>query len=313
MMKSVRSLYVILGFLTVSTASAAPVLSTRYLSLERGALEVRIGEQRPVDGKIVGDVLFLHGLGDRLDNHAPLFEAWNSAGLRVIALDLPSHGETRGAGNNLNLYSFTDLGRIVAAVERATREDARRPLVLAGWSTGALLALRVVQSPAFEPLGRPVAGLVLLAPGVAVRTLVGEAGVITERSLTRNPAPPHRGPISPRSPLLVPLFAKKLVVNAALARHEAVPRAVPALTIVGGDDEDAYVKSREIKEWVAEQRKAGHRAMPAFQCDGAFHELDNEPEPVGGTVRAAAALFARVFAAGGQALGQVPAGICRPI
>ncbi|MCB0097092.1 MAG: hypothetical protein KDE46_15290, partial [Caldilineaceae bacterium] len=55
--------------------------------------QMRIGILSPtVPAK--ADILFIHGHADRLDNHGALFGAWAEAGYRVLAFDLPSHGES---------------------------------------------------------------------------------------------------------------------------------------------------------------------------------------------------------------------------
>jgi len=87
-------------------------------------------------------------------------------------------------------------------VEAFTRQDSKRPVILAGWSTGGLIATRMVQSESLQLENRRVVGMILFTPGVSVYPIVGDGGIITEETLTSNPNPPHRGPIKPSSPFV---------------------------------------------------------------------------------------------------------------
>ncbi|MEZ4617015.1 MAG: alpha/beta fold hydrolase [Caldilineaceae bacterium] len=92
----------------------------------------------------VADILFIHGHADRLDNHGALFTAWRAAGFRVIAFDLPSHGESNILP--IDLYRVEDFAALAQLVEATTRDDPDRPLLLAGWSFGGLLAARIARA-----------------------------------------------------------------------------------------------------------------------------------------------------------------------
>jgi pimeloyl-ACP methyl ester carboxylesterase len=271
-------------------------------------LGIRVGVVEP-QGDVVGDVLFFPGFADRLDNHRPLFEEWSRAGLRVISFDYPSHGES--CGSSLATYGIRDLAHIASYVEGITLQDPRRPLFLAGWSTGGLVATRIAQDPGSYRPSRDLAGLILLAPGVAVHALVGDWGHVTTETLTRNPAPPHYGTITPQSPLSVPTFATNLLVNAKLAFHALLPSSLPTLVVVGDDTGDKYARTPKIKDWIVKQRAVDpQRPLAAVQCVGGFHELDNEPEPMGGAVRDVVAAFPRAALAGTTATLAVAAA-CR--
>ena len=272
--------------------STVPGMTTTRLDADEGRVHLRVGVF-PAKGLPKGDVFYLPGFADRLDNHLPLFEAWSKAGLRVVSFDYPSHGES--CGRPLDRYGFEDLGRFADAVERHTREDATRPFVLSGWSTGGLVAVRTLQE---GWLGRAVKGVVLFAPAVAPRAIIGEAGFVTEGTLTRNPSPPHRGPITPKTPLATPLFAPKLLLNGALARHTHYP-TVPTLVVLGGDDTDRYVDIRGVDAWMRDVERDGGR-IEGRRCAGGFHELDNEPAPMGPAVRSATSDFAGWIVAGAR-------------
>lgn len=288
---------------TKSGEKATTPLKISWLNFRNGDLHVRYGVGDSAQGSenTVGDILYFHGFADRLDNHGPLFDAWRAAGFRVLAFDFPSHGETYGKRNRLDQYSFEDLSLIAAEVEKTTRESASRPLLLAGWSTGGLAAVRSVQKKSIEnATGRNVSALILFAPGISVHPLVGEFGLVTTKTLTHNRNPPHQGPINPRSPLLTPVFSAKLLQNALLARENPLPKSVPMLTLLAGETEDKYVRSLNVKDWALETRLKFGVKSHGYLCENARHELDNEPRPVGEFIRMEAVNFAL------QAVGKPP-------
>lgn len=281
-----------------------------YTQLRRGgSLQLRVGVMDP-SGPPKADVLFLHGFADRLDNHRPLFEALVAKGFRVFSFDFPGHGESCGPASSINAFDFTSLAAEAAYVERTVGTDPTRPLFLVGWSTGGLLAERMMQDGSLGPLSRPVSGMVLLAPGVSVYPLVGDNGSVTPASLTRNPAPPHFGVIQPTSPLKAPLFAAALVANSKKSHLDRHPANLPTLVIAADDVADKYVKTPGLKAWVKGQRQAGARSLLGVQCAGARHELDNEPAPTGPIVRAMAASYLSGLLEEGDSLGSQLAAPC---
>jgi alpha-beta hydrolase superfamily lysophospholipase len=279
-------IFLTIALLVTSIAHAAS-LKTRMVPVKTG-LQLRVGIVEAETRKL-GEVLFFHGFGDRLDNHMPLFEAWSKKGYRVISFDLPSHGESTGILNNIDLYSFNELLDFAVTVLNDTRDGStERPLILSGWSTGGLLAVRAAQRATFAQHAI-VQGLILFAPAVSVPALVGVKGFVTEATLTSNPNPPHMGKPSPVSPLLKPIFASHLLANAAIAYHGHLDLQLPMLTFVGGQDEDKYVKTEKVKEWALKNQTPFFRVN--IQCAHAYHELDNEPRMVGEVVRNTAVTF----------------------
>ncbi len=272
-------------------------------------MEIRIGVQNPSTSSIKGDILFLHGFADRLDNHAPLFEEFNRAGFRVVSFDLPGHGESRGNKNDISRWSFTELTELAAFVEKSVVWNTGvkpRTLILAGWSTGGLLAVRMAQGLSEQYLSREISGLILYAPGVAVRVpwqlgekrpdyLGGLVGRVTTQSLTHHPNPPHNGPIKPLSPVVKLRFGLDLTWNSFLARFHDLPSFMPMLVFVGGEAEDVYADSKGLKIWTANQRARG-KSVYTIKCEHGRHELDNEMEPMGSIVRLASTNFAAAVA-----------------
>ena len=245
-----------------------------YFQGYNSSLKVYRGIFRPTTTPIA-DVVFLHGYGDTFTNHRPLFEEWTKAGLRVIAFDLASHGRTYGGEwDDLDWFSFTDLAELTGQIEKNTIEDPNRPLILAGWSTGGLLAVRMVQSSNLMQLSRNPSGLILFAPAVSVPVCVGNNWCqITNETLTHDNKLRDRK-ISPPTPLLRVNFAAKLLTNTHLAWNQSLP-AIPVLTLVGGNREDKYVNTPDLKNWIRQQRSQSNAKIVAFQCNGARHELDN--------------------------------------
>ena len=287
-------------FFLPNIAVADPQISN--LPVESGRLQVHAGEYRE-EGEPVADVLFFHGYGDRFSNHEALFKEWIKAGVRVIAFDLPSHGGTEGGpGFDLDNLSFTDLQRIAAKVEKNYIENPKRPLILAGWSLGGLLAARIAQSTNLSQLSRIPSGLLLLAPGVSVNWCVGNwVCQITNETLTHDEKLYQR-PITPASPIYRLGFAAHLLESASLAWHEGLPPNIPTMVVVAGDD-DRYVNSLDLLSWISTQRSEFHANIQAIQCPGARHEVDNElPEYGGFQVRASTAQFLKDAAIGSNTI-----------
>jgi alpha-beta hydrolase superfamily lysophospholipase len=281
-------------------ASSPSWIRTRTLVTDGAKL--RIGS---IGGGARGDVLYLHGFADRFDNHRPLLDAFVASGLRVITFDYPSHGES--CGDTIGTFGFTGLANLAGKVV-AELGDASKPLYLAGWSTGGLLAVRMAQGVG-STLDREIAAMALFAPGVDVQTFspaTNPVSGVTNATLTRNPNPPHAGPPKPSWVGAVPAFATELLTNEQLSGAQ-LPSRIPTLVIVGGDREDRYADTRGIVAWT-ERQDAGGASMHGLRCAGGYHELDNEPEPMGRAVRSAAA----TFLASGGASGPAGSGGCAP-
>ena len=107
-------------------------------------------------------VVVLHGLGATSASMLPVLEAL-APDHRVLAPDLPGHGDTAGARALGGAYS---PGWTAAWLEVFQRETGSRPAVLVGNSLGGRIAIEAgLQDP------RGVASLVLLSPSPAFRRL----------------------------------------------------------------------------------------------------------------------------------------------
>lgn len=271
----------ILMTLLLSTGLHAKVSERVFKMNTTQECYIRTIIQTPDDGiKTKADMLFFIGFGDRADNHDPLFKLMNDQGIRVISFDYPTHGESRCS--HLDYENFTSLSDMAQEIESKTREDVHRPLIVSGWSTGGLLALRMIQNNYLSE--RFIQSMVLITPGVAVYNFVGGDGIIRERTLLQNPNPPHKGKPSPVSPFLAPIFATTLKFNSKLAREGHLPTYIPMLVLVAGEKLDKYVKTPVLKQWI-KKGQTNKKNLYAFQCENSMHEMDNEINPIGLTVR----------------------------
>lgn len=262
--------------------------------------------KNPTEGRPYrGDVLYFHGFADRAENHLPLFKQFNDQGLRVISYDYPSHGRT--LNKNFNAMSITKLAWIGRwALEDVIRPESEggygrggdhKPLILAGWSTGGLVAIRMIQekilqnSKILTENKKNPAGVILYAPGVSVQTIVGKRGVVTADTLSHIPSEdlPHFGSIKPRSPFLVPLFATSILYHSSQARKTTYPEGLPTLVFAAGDESDKYVDTPGLLNWTDANESSVFRTV---QCNEAYHELDNEGMGIGEYVREVSAEFA---------------------
>jgi pimeloyl-ACP methyl ester carboxylesterase len=233
------------------------------------------------------DVVFFIGFADCVMNHEALFEELTDDGYGVYSFDYPGHG---GSPGSINDYTIGQLGHMGSQVYQLLAGNTGNAVHLVGWSTGGLVVVRALQDANMYGFSE-VESAVMYSPGVKVYPLIGTAGVVTADTLTNNPSA-NVCPIKPSSPLLSPLFAADLLLNAGLSWTSG-SIAVRSLVIVGGDTEDKYVITSGVKSWVGQNQCGGpaEYSMGGIQCAGAKHELDNEPSPVGDYVRTATVEF----------------------
>lgn len=276
-MKTLR-IYLIL---LLSVYSFQALANTSFLRINNG-VNLHIGVYEAY-GAAKMDAIYLPGYADVFTNHEELFDNLNQQGIRVISFDYPNHGKTEVTiWNDLNLTTFTELASYVEEVEQKTREDKTRPLALIGWSTGGLLATRILQGLGSLNKTRKITHAALITPGVSVYTCVGDKlCTITNRTLTHDQNLMDR-PISPLTPLTRPKFGAALMLNAHKSWENALPSKTKTLVFVAGDKTDKYAKSPQIKKWVEKQRSKFSSPVRAIQCNDAFHEMHNETNYYGG-------------------------------
>jgi len=128
----------------------------------------RSHEVEPVDAR--GAVLLLHGLSDSPYSIRALAEYFEAKQFYVLVLRLPGHGTTPGSLRDVTWQDWA------AAVELAARHagqkiDPSKPFFIAGYSTGATLAVRyALEALEDEDLPSP-RGLFLFSPAIGVSKL----------------------------------------------------------------------------------------------------------------------------------------------
>jgi pimeloyl-ACP methyl ester carboxylesterase len=101
-------------------------------------------------------VLFFHGNGENLETlrWAGVFEELGELGVAVLAADFPGYGRSTGTSSEEGVIATGD-----AAVAWARARHPERPVVVAGWSLGAALAIATVDRHQND-----VRGLIALSP-----------------------------------------------------------------------------------------------------------------------------------------------------
>ena len=228
---------------------------------------LHIGLFEPGTNPVRGTVLFLHGHADRFQNHRPLLSRLAALGFRVVAFDLPGHGESSGA---LDGYAMSELEEMVTVL-RARYADQKRPFVLAGWSWGALLAISWLQKHSNEG----VSGAILLAPALKPFLLTGGDGIIRSQTLTQNPETENRSAPSFLTPLETPIFALRLLAYAWRVRLTDYPSRLRTLVFVSDPTQDLYVDENAVASYFSS--KSLVEISPLY---GSYHAVDFEPEPI---------------------------------
>jgi esterase/lipase len=114
-----------------------------------------------------GAVLLLHGLTDSPYSMRALATVFAARGWYVVALRLPGHGTAPVALTRVTWQDWAAATRL-AAKHLRTKTGPDVPLVIAGYSMGAALAVEyALATLRGEPLPRP-SGLVLLSPAIGV-------------------------------------------------------------------------------------------------------------------------------------------------
>jgi alpha-beta hydrolase superfamily lysophospholipase len=247
-----------------------------------------------------GCVLYLEGLADSLLNHEPLFRKLSDAGYRTVAFDYLGQGGTSGTMNDTRLSSALEKDYEIGTqakwvwnlfsgndykLKNRNCSGSKRRVI--GWSTGGLAAYKL----AHENWAQEV---VLIAPGLHVKAMVGEAAddwsrmymfrdTITLRTLTRNRGgrnDPHVDPVKPSTPAVIPMFAANLLATSLESKNWKIPREVRGFVFLSGK-EDTYVDRDKIYGII--RKNAPHFGVQVH--DGSLHEMDNELPPVANDVR----------------------------
>ncbi|HLE83188.1 MAG TPA: alpha/beta fold hydrolase [Thermoanaerobaculia bacterium] len=159
----------------VAVPSPPPApLAEVWLELEGGGSVSAWAREPPGIAPEAPVALFFHGNGENLETmrRAGLFEELDGIGAVVLAADYPGYGRSPGRPREAAILATGD-----AALAWARRRHPERPVVLAGWSLGAAVALDVASRHPDE-----VSGLVAMS---AWTTLEDVAAVHFSRTLAR--------------------------------------------------------------------------------------------------------------------------------
>lgn len=235
----------------------------------------------PVRGRVV----IVHGLGEHGGRYSSLVAALCAAGFRVLAYDQRGHGRSpgkRGVAPDFSPY-IDDLVGVGEWVQRQLPGPGR-PIVY-GHSFGGLVTLRTLQTRPFR-----WSRAVLSAPWLATAVEIPEwkrllapllthmapewtlASGLDPDALSRDPAVVEA---YERDPLVHDRVSAGLVATVeaeqAEARAEALPRGLPVLLLLPGDD--------RIAESKAAARWADSTAGPGLEVavlEGRRHEPHND-------------------------------------
>lgn len=257
-------------------------------------LELRISARMTLVGRawcaqqpraLVG---LVHGIGEHSGRYAAFAEDLVRARYTAVALDLPGHGETRGARGDIPSWAqMTDA--IVPALFTASRglpgQPMELPHLLIGHSLGGLIALDfalahprsllavVATAPALKSWPPPRWKLALasavrfIAPAAGFASGLDEPGVSSDPEVLalRASDPLVHDRISPRTYFSVIAAQQRVTANA--------PRLqVPALIVQGAADR--VVDPRGALEFTG---LAPHAMARLVTVKGAYHEVLNEP------------------------------------
>lgn len=262
----------------------------------------------------VGCVQIVHGMSEHGGRYARFATALNRAGFAVYAQDLPGHGRTARAPDELGHFANEHGWRFALQSIHAVQTEMRlrhpgRPTMLFGHSMGALLAQDIIVHH-----GRTLAGCVLSGTtgDMGVLRSIGlglmraeitwggprhrsrTAEELTFKAFNRR-FKPNRTPFDwlsrdaaevdryiddPRCGFLASstLWADLLAYGARLrepARLARIPKTLPILILAGTDD----AASKGVKGPMALEKayaKAGISDLSLKLYEGARHELLNE-------------------------------------
>lgn len=192
-------------------------------------------------------LLFIHGTSLHAAWYRDMARGLNTRGIAVRLLDLPGHGHSRGTRGHLPPDVTIDRVFEKAVIELP---DRHLPLYLGGHSLGADLVTRPELLRRMELAGRPVSGLLLLAPYLAGADIAADCPLICTMNSV-NPAglladgyPTVRqnwgfaGTV--RDPLLTGVYDRTLMRRLFAERpadQRLVALPVPVLALIGDRDE----------------------------------------------------------------------------
>jgi lysophospholipase len=237
----------------------------------------------------IGSVVFLHGFTMYARPYRHVAAAFADAGLHVTALDVRGHGLSQGRRGHVRRFTefLDDLEAVLDWTQARGVEGA--PLVVAGHSHGALIALAYAfsgRSPISAlVLGAPWLGLTMKVPLVkrAASPVMGWlwptlalANGIRVEDVTRDPEVQRRLADDPliHHVATARWFNESLSVQAHILAV-AGQLSIPTFIALPGEDRIASV---ETAASFARAAQAAGAPVQTRSYPGVFHELFLEPE-----------------------------------
>lgn len=236
---------------------------------------------REVNPDAVYSLIYFHGNSGSSLLWQHQLEAQELKRFRMIAIDLPGHGDSAAASNPDAMYNVISMGRIAAAA--ATELVGDRPYILAGLSLGTNIIGEMLGSGAMP------AGIILVSPttvgsGILPSDLVTES--VSALVLYQDDVTDHEIVLYAQETMYlqdhevqVKVIGDYLRVNKGFrpSLKNSIPRqlytdevkairdtSIPVLCVVGAEDRvtDPKLMQRvKMKYWqdtIFEIRKAGH-------------------------------------------------------
>lgn len=181
---------------------------TSSVATRHGSIHLKTWEPAGNHG-VSTTVVLIHGLFADLEAWAAMALHLSRAGRRVVALDLPAHGESEAV--------VGDFASLVESIWDAVDAATEGPVVLVGHSFGAAVAAHLLDRP-----GLPIQGAVLLAPlglgtEIEQRFVDGVLNGRTSEALGRELAKLSTSGATPSAAYLEELRARIAVRRATLA------------------------------------------------------------------------------------------------
>ena len=150
-----------------ATQNVAKTSGTQFLETSFGKVAFIEKGEGPVT------ILFIHGNSASKSIFSKQFESSLADHYRLVAFDLPGHGESDNAEDPQNTYTISAYARLVGELANTLQPKS---LVLVGWSLGGHIAIEAAAQ------GLPLAGIVIsgtppVGPGVEY---MGEAFIPSE-------------------------------------------------------------------------------------------------------------------------------------
>lgn len=257
-------------------------------------------------------MIYFPGFADAFRNHEALFAKWQAEGITVFAFDYPDHGGSiRLTGQTINTVKFSTVMDAAMEMYQALIPESDKPLFLSGWSTGGLIAARLIQSPRLRSkLSKLPAGVVLLSPAISAKPCIGASAtheqftclIPNHETLTHDESLWKRGAIEPSNAIEAAGFIAQLFVDGPKMFNltQGWPNEVPVF--IATADDDRYVFSDMTEKWRSLQERFWGMQAVHMECEGSFHEVDNDTDYGAEAVRMASAVFLRQALSGNDSL-----------